>query len=67
MKNVRRYQRQDKDHGTHTTLAGWPLDGYLDIGEAGNNPDVPQLKNRYRKYGLCTQWNTIQLLRTRTS
>jgi hypothetical protein len=31
--------------------------------EAGNNPDVPQLKNGYRKCGSFTQWNTTQLLK----
>jgi hypothetical protein len=35
--------------------------------ETGNNPDAPQLENGYRKYGSFTQWNTIQLLKTRTS
>jgi hypothetical protein len=35
--------------------------------EAGKNPDVPQQKNGYRKYGSFTQWNISQLLRTRTS
>jgi hypothetical protein len=34
---------------------------------AGNNQDVPQQKNGYRKCGSFTQWNTSQLLRTRTS
>jgi hypothetical protein len=37
------------------------------IPEAGNNPDVSQQKNGYRKCGSFTQWNTIQPLRTRTS
>jgi hypothetical protein len=32
--------------------------------EAGNNPDVPQWKNEYRKCCSFTQWNTIQLLKT---
>jgi len=30
------------------------------ILEARNKPDVTQLKNRYRKYGSFTQWNTIK-------
>jgi hypothetical protein len=34
---------------------------------AGNNPDVPQLENRYRKCGSSTQCNTIQPLKTRIS
>ena len=33
------------------------------IARSRNNPDVPQLKNGYRKYGSFTQWNTIQLLK----
>jgi hypothetical protein len=37
------------------------------IPEARNNPDVLQLNNRYRKCGSFTQWNTIQLLKMRTS
>jgi hypothetical protein len=32
-----------------------------------NNSDVPQLKNGYRKCGSFIQWNTIQLLKMRTS
>jgi hypothetical protein len=32
-----------------------------------NNPDVHQLKNEYRKCVLFTQWNTIQVLKTRIS
>jgi hypothetical protein len=31
------------------------------------NPHVPQPKNRYRKYGSFTPWNTIQLLKIKTS
>jgi hypothetical protein len=31
------------------------------------DPDVPQLKNEYRKYGTFTQWNYINLLKTRTA
>jgi hypothetical protein len=30
--------------------------------EDRNNPDVPQKKNGYRKFGTFTQWNTTQLL-----
>lgn len=30
-----------------------------------SNPDVLQPKNGYRKYGLFTQRNTIQLLKTK--
>jgi hypothetical protein len=33
------------------------------IAEAGNNPDVPQKKNGYRKYGTFIQWTTTQLLK----
>jgi hypothetical protein len=33
------------------------------VPEAGNNPNVPQWKNGYRKCGSFTQWNTIQLLK----
>ena len=33
------------------------------IAEAGNNPDVPQKKNGYRKYGTFTQWSNTQPLR----
>ena len=33
--------------------------------ETGSNPDVPQLKNGYRKCDSFTQWNTIQLLKTK--
>jgi hypothetical protein len=39
----------------------------LFVPEAGNNPDVPQWKNGYRKCSSFTQWNTMQLLRMRTS
>ena len=35
--------------------------------EAGNNPDVPQPKNGYRKCGSFTQRNGIQLLKMKTS
>ena len=35
--------------------------------EAGNNPDVPQQRNGYRKCGTFTQWNATQLLKTMTS
>jgi Ulp1 family protease len=38
----------------------------LFIIEPGNNPDVPQQKNGYRKCGIFTQWNITQLLKTRT-
>ena len=34
------------------------------IARAGKNPDVPQQKNGYRKYGTFTQWSTTQLLKT---
>jgi hypothetical protein len=32
------------------------------MSQTGNSPDVPQMKNGYRKYGSFTQWSTIQLL-----
>ena len=32
--------------------------------EAGNNLDVPQQRNGYRKCGTFTQWNTKQLFKT---
>jgi hypothetical protein len=35
--------------------------------EAGNNPDIPQQKNEYRKFGTFTQWGSTQLLKTMTS
>jgi hypothetical protein len=34
------------------------------IARAGKNPDVPQQRNGYRKYGTFTQWSTTQLLKT---
>jgi hypothetical protein len=37
------------------------------IAEAGNNPEVPQGKNAYRKCGILTHWSTTQLLETITS
>jgi hypothetical protein len=37
------------------------------IAEAGENLDVPQQRNRYRKYGTFTQWSTTQLLKTMIS
>jgi hypothetical protein len=30
---------------------------------AGKNPDAPQQRNGYRKYGTFTQWNTTQLFK----
>jgi hypothetical protein len=36
------------------------------IARRGNNPDVSQPKNGYIKCGSVTQWNIIQLLKTRT-
>jgi hypothetical protein len=30
---------------------------------AGNNPDVPQQRNGYRKCGTFTQWSNTQLLK----
>jgi hypothetical protein len=35
--------------------------------EAGNNPDVPQMKSGHRKCCSFTEWNTIQLLSMRPS
>jgi hypothetical protein len=37
------------------------------IARAGKNPDVPQQRNGYRKYGTLTQWSTTQVLKTMTS
>jgi hypothetical protein len=37
------------------------------IIEAGNNPDIPQQRNGYRKCDTFTQWSTTQLLKTLTS
>jgi hypothetical protein len=37
------------------------------VPEAENNLDVPRQKNGYRKCSSFTQWNSTQLLRTRTS
>jgi hypothetical protein len=37
------------------------------IVKVGNNQDVPQWKNGYRKFGISTKWNTTQLLKTVTS
>jgi hypothetical protein len=37
------------------------------IADTGCDPDVPLPKNGCRKHGSFTQWNTIQLLKTRTS
>ena len=39
----------------------------LFIIEAGNNPDVPQQRSGYRKYGTFTQGNTTYLLKMTTS
>jgi hypothetical protein len=33
------------------------------IAKAGNNPDVPQQRNGYRKRGIFTQWSTTQLFK----
>jgi hypothetical protein len=30
----------------------------------GKNPDIPQQRNGYRKYGKFMQWNITQLLKT---
>jgi hypothetical protein len=35
--------------------------------EAGNNPDVQEWRNGYRKCGSFPLWNTTQLLRMRAS
>jgi hypothetical protein len=35
------------------------------IGRNWKNPEVPQQRNAYRKYGTFTQWNTTQLLKQR--
>ena len=40
---------------------------YLQKPEAGKNPDVPQQRNGYRKYGSFTQYNTSQQLKTMNS
>jgi hypothetical protein len=32
--------------------------------EAGNNTDVPQQRNRYRKCGTFTKWSTTQIVKT---
>ena len=37
------------------------------IARTWKQPRCPRQKNGYRKYGSFTQWNTTQLLRTRTS
>ena len=37
------------------------------IARTGKNPDVPQWRNEYRKYGIFTQWNTTQQLKTMNS
>jgi hypothetical protein len=34
------------------------------IAKAGKNPDAPQQRNGYRKYGTFIQWSTTQLLKT---
>jgi hypothetical protein len=39
----------------------------IQLPETASNPDVPQLKNEYRKCGSFTEWNAIQILTTRTS
>jgi hypothetical protein len=54
-------------HATGTPLPLCSLQPCLLYSEAGNNPDVPQWKNTYRKYGSFTKWTIIQLLRMRTS
>jgi hypothetical protein len=33
------------------------------IDRSGNNPDVLQQKNEYRKCGTFTQWSVTQLLK----
>jgi hypothetical protein len=40
------------------------LASFIIARKAGNNPDVPQQRNGYRKCGTSTQWNTTQLLKT---
>ena len=52
-------------HGDTCSLCSqWP---YMEQPETGNNLDVPQQQNGYRKCGSFSQWYTTQLLRTRTS
>jgi hypothetical protein len=37
------------------------------IARSWKDPDVPQQRNGYRKYGTFTQWNTTQLLKRMNS
>jgi hypothetical protein len=45
----------------------WFIAALFVIPKTGNNPEVPQPKNGFRKCGSFTQWNTMQLLKIRTS
>jgi hypothetical protein len=58
-----------KDAPTHykDTCSTMFIAAIFIIAEAGNNPDVPQQRNGYRKCGTFTQWNTTQLLKSTIS
>jgi hypothetical protein len=49
----------------HSSITGRIASWYNHSGnQTGENPDVPQQRNGYRKCGTFTQWSTTQLLKT---
>ena len=54
---------EDTPSGKKDTCSTMFIASLFIIARAGKNPDAPQQRNGYRKYGTSTQWSTTQLLK----